>query len=145
MKFSEDTIKILDFLEEFTPGGLRKRSDLGAVLEIGAGNELPDKTNEIIFVGAGFRKLSQILKRGDETVENLSPTKTEFANRSQELVGLLKFFAEFDEEVSARFEQVYFREDRGAILNLSDLAHDLASLKKLQNRARKEYGSSSDS
>ena len=76
MNISQDTEQVLSFLDETTDGNLRKRSDLGAILEIGADSGNAELINKIIFYGKYHWSLYQKIKRteagkpGEQNLKN---------------------------------------------------------------------------
>jgi hypothetical protein len=138
MKYSEDTKQVLDFLDYMTGDNLRKRNDLGAVLEIGAAIGKAALVDDIIFTGKSLWTLSQKIRRTAKDEEGAELLQQELAKQIDEIKEMLGNIAAMSnsEEIAGRFAETYMPQSRGAALNLFDLAHDLAELKNLQIQSR---------
>lgn len=134
MDLSNDTKAILDFLDYTSGNSLRKRNDLGVLLEILASNNQSEIANNLIFIGSALWKTVQIpsyLKESDlhnlyNEIDSLMTTFSEL------IIYTLELYPEV--EIKQRFEKVYLGKTRGCQLNLIDLAFDLNELKKIQNK-----------
>ncbi|MGB9913615.1 MAG: hypothetical protein ACPLRO_09640, partial [Candidatus Kapaibacteriota bacterium] len=94
MKLSEDTNQVLEFLDYTSGGTLRKRKDLGALLEALAGNNNYTLANELIFYGAALWGGYRILK----TNTSNEATKLEIEKLFEKVLELLTMTIElFDE------------------------------------------------
>ncbi|HYF04057.1 MAG TPA: hypothetical protein VEC36_11810 [Patescibacteria group bacterium] len=143
MNFSPDTEAVLQFLDGTTNNNLRKRNDLGTILEVGAENDAFELVNSIIFTGSALWKLFNTLKKTGPNAEGYKVLETEFANVMNDLRAQLAEIAGFaDEQTITRFENVYLGVNGGVIRNLTDLAHDLGALKSVQNDQK--YSGSDD-
>ncbi|MES2766150.1 MAG: hypothetical protein V4642_09795 [Bacteroidota bacterium] len=134
MNFSPDTEAVLQHLDGKTNNNLRKRNDLGTILETGAENDAFELVNSIIFTGAALWKLFNTLKKTGPDAEGYKTLEKEFANVLNDLRAQLAEIAGlFDEQLLKRFEDIYFGMNQGVIRNVTDLAHDLGALKSVQN------------
>jgi hypothetical protein len=141
MNLSPDTEAVLQHLDGITNNNLRKRNDLGTILEIGAENDAFELVNTIIFSGAALWKLFNTLKKAEPGSEGYKTLEKEFANVLNDLRAQLAEIAGMaDEETIKRFENVYFGMNQGVIRNLTDLAHDLGALKSVQNDQKYNSG-----
>lgn len=133
MKISDDTKQILEFLDYTSSGTLRKRNDLGAILEVLATHNQPELANEIIFYGSALWGSYQIYKRNDKTIDT-TKLKNEIENLFDKIANLLERVVEIfeDKNIIDRFYQVYLQYDTGAKMNIIDLCYDLNELKKVQ-------------
>ncbi|MGE5480077.1 MAG: hypothetical protein ACM3U1_06575 [Chloroflexota bacterium] len=137
MRLSDDTREILEALDAFSGGSLRKPEDLAIILEIAATYGELDPLNELIFSGKSAHSLYFMLKKSKmpESNENLvSEMDKSLANFEQALRRLAQYLEE--EESIKRFDEKYFAGTQGARLNLLDLAHDFAIFKDLQIRMK---------
>lgn len=132
MEVSNDTKKILEFLDYTSGKTLRKRNDLGTILEILAKNNQPDIANQIIFYGSGLWNSSSLLKKNK--MLNSKRLEDETNNLFNALKELIRYTIELSSEamIRKRFKEVYLNENLGCKLNLLDLAYDLNELKKVQ-------------
>jgi len=137
MKLSPDTQQVLSFLEEITGGNLRKKSDIGTILEIGASTNRPGLVTDIIFQGKILWNLYKTLNRQSGSEHNPEFIRQELAKSLVELrIKLQELVTNSDDHIKLRFSEVYFVETSGAGLNLVDLAHDLSEIKDLQSKIR---------
>ncbi len=138
MKLSDDTLQVLSFLDYTSGNNLRKRNDLGTILEIGALTGNYALIDRIIFNGKYLWSLHLLLKRdnADEAVfeKLLAETETTVSELIKLLKELIASEKDFDEK---RFDSIYFAGDNGAFRNLIDLAHDLSQLKEVQNTLKR--------
>lgn len=135
MEISKDTANILEFLDYTSGNNLRKRDDLGLILEIGAIKGSHELVNNIVFMGKYLWNLHKMIKRTSDSDEGKEKIISEAAISS---VSLKEAIAELISGVDApenleRFNSVYLVEGQGAYRNLIDLAHDLSKLKEVQN------------
>ncbi|NQW30871.1 MAG: hypothetical protein HQ472_10210 [Ignavibacteria bacterium] len=133
MQIGPDTTSVLEYLDSSVEGGLRKRNDIGVLLELGAQNSLGDTFNSIVTTGTGLWKVYGILKRLKPGAEGYSTIEIEFGNLLNEIRELLaEVINDSEDEIVQRYDDIYFGMTQGVIRNLVDLAHDLAAIKNLQ-------------
>ena len=132
MNFSDDTNQILEFLDHTTNNGLRKRNDIGVILELSASfNEL-DTFENLLFKGSAFWNIHQTLKRNINDNENTHKLKTESLNLAKDIKEQLEvIIGEEYQDINDRFNKTYFVETAGSFSNLIDFSHDLAQLKNV--------------
>ncbi|MCX7879163.1 MAG: hypothetical protein N2517_00690 [Ignavibacteria bacterium] len=136
MELSKDTKEVLTFLDYTSGNSLRKREDLGSLLELLAQRNLPELANELIFVGSSLWSTYRSLKTHSdkEISENLTnELENLFDKFSKLLIEVIQFS---DESFFSRVEKVYLSHTLGARRNIIDLCYDLNEVKKLQNRLR---------
>ncbi|HRS01010.1 MAG TPA: hypothetical protein P5545_00490 [Bacteroidota bacterium] len=135
MEISEDTQKIIDFLQFVSENNLRKSNDLAIILEIGATYDQFEIIKSLIFMGKSFWNLSKILSRSSDSFQ-LDNLKREFEVSLVEIKILLSQLLDFAEDSEyKKFNVAYFKNDIGATRNLIDLAHDLSILKDIQKNS----------
>lgn len=137
MELSEDTRQVLEFLDYTSGGSLRKRNDLGAILEILATKNNANLANDLIFYGSALWGSYRIIKT--ETNSDLTgKIKSELENLFEKMFILINQVVELfnEDELIERFERVYLKGDSGSRLNLIDLCYDLNELKKVQIRLK---------
>lgn len=138
MNISEDTRRVVDFLEDFSEGGLRKKDDLLILLQ-SASDSLDHKLmNNIIFTGKSIRNLYTKYKKTKDS--NADILQRELARSADELKLMIDSLIPEDESIRHRFGNTYMNPTAGCLANLIDLAADLALLKDLQSR-RSEFQS----
>ncbi len=142
MNISEDTRRVIDFLEAYSESGLRKKNDLEVLLEISASRGDFAFANKLIFTG---KSVFQLYKTSKKSIGNSADSiKTQFISSIEELRHLLRTAVDdADEQIKKRFDETYFVDTNGAVANLIDLSHDLSILKDLQtdrNQSIKQQG-----
>lgn len=133
MKLSNDTIEIIKFLEYTTGNNLRKKNDLGDILEIAASNGNYKIIEDLMFYGKTLWNLNFTLKRTGHSNEDFAKLQSEAISTGAILKKLLNELLDANPDIDRkRFNDIYFADSVGAFKNLVDLAHDLAKLKELQ-------------
>ncbi len=139
MAFSDDIEAALDVIGA-AGGALRKRGDMGVILECGAESGDAETVNSIIFHGKNAWSTYSLLKKMRQNDDGFPGVEREFMKSINELRTLLAdITAAASPEAQTRFDETYLGMSQGTIRNLVDLAHDLAALKNLQN-ANKHAG-----
>lgn len=136
MEISKDTNEVLEFLDYTSGGTLRKRNDLGVILEILAQNNLPEIANEIIFYGSALWGSYRILKRN--TDQDTSHLRKEIENLFQKMVDYISQIVDLvpNDDLLERFSRIYLQNSVGSRLNIIDLCYDLNELKKVQSKLK---------
>ena len=139
MKIGEDTQKVLDFLDDFSEGGIRKRNDIALLLEVAASFNQHEVFNQLVFTGKSVWNLSKKIKKIDPHQEGAELVRTEFSKQLDELKRLLLLLVDQseDKEMAERFDTTYFIITQGAVKNLTDLSHDLSVMKDMQTKSKK--------
>lgn len=134
MNISNDTEEILKFLDYTSGNTLRKRNDLGVILETGARYGEDILISDLIFNGKYLKNLTQSIRK-NPSAEGADNLRTELEKTATLLIEQLKTIIDMCEDVAVqtRFATQYFQNTAGAFRNLTDLANDLAELKELQN------------
>lgn len=141
MDLSPDTENVLNYLDQASGGGLRKRNDMGVILELAAERGAHEELNALVFHGRHLHNLYSTLRKTQAGIEGYATLEHEFASSVETLRELLaKTLVDADEEQVKRFETQYYQTTRGSLRNLIDLAHDLGVLKAVQND--RKYGGS---
>jgi cyclopropane fatty-acyl-phospholipid synthase-like methyltransferase len=138
MKLSEDTTRVLNLLDDYTDNNLRKRNDIGAIIEVCASTNNANLLNKLIFAGKSTWNLSQSNKQTEIKQESAELIQKEFMRSMNEVKSLLEKIVDYaDNDLQARFETIYFQMSSGSIKNLIDLSYDLSKIKDLQSKRRK--------
>lgn len=133
MEIGYDTRAVLEYLDATVEQGLRKRDDVGVVLELCAQQNNPELFNDTARTGTGLWKVYKTLRRLQPGAEGYTQLEREFGNLINEFREYLARIVEnSDNETLKRFDDVYFGMTNGVVRNLVDLAHDLSSIKDLQ-------------
>jgi hypothetical protein len=133
MQLSADTLSVLDFLHDAVEGGLRKRNDVGVLLEIGAATGEAELFNSITTTGTALWKVYSTLRRITPGAEGYRLMEQEFGLQLNALrEQLAQIMRHADDETLKRFDDIYFGMSQGVIRNLVDLGHDLSRIKDLQ-------------
>ena len=134
MEHSTDTKNVLDFLEEFSTSGLRKRNDLGLLFELTALRNAHEEMNALLFHGTHLFNIYHTLRHATSDSEGLKHLEKEFTEGAERFRDLIaKALIEADDTHIKRFETTYYAMTQGSLRNLIDLAHDLRVAKQVQN------------
>lgn len=130
MIISNDTLNVVDFLQNYSNNTLRKPKDIQFILEIGAIKATPDHIQQIIFLGKSIWNLNKSLSNPKDDNANL---QREFEKSFYQFQDLLRTLLDDIDapEVLDRFLTIYFQANSGCFRNTIDLAHDLSILKEL--------------
>jgi hypothetical protein len=125
MKTSNDTTKVIEYLEKSSEQGLLAKELLSQILEISATYSLHQEMNELIFAGASAVNIKRALITAVEDKSILQKVLTEECLKIEKIVGYI-------------FEQ----DDDGATPTINpqeflNLAHDLNIMKKIQKQSKK--------
>lgn len=132
MELSPDTEEVLNFLDLVTGENLRKRNDLGTILEVLAKGNKANLANDLIFYGSALWNTFKISKRNQENVESekiraeLPQLFTKISDMLTEISGYLSG------KDQIHFDKVYLQSTSGCQRNIIDLCFDLNELKKVQ-------------
>lgn len=137
MKLSHDTEAVLAVLDESVEGGLRKRQDIGVLLEAGAVTNQSELFNKIVTAGTAVWKVYSTLRRLKPGDEGFRLIEEEFGKQMNLLREHMASMMEaVPDETLKRFDEVYFGFTQGVMRNLVDIGHDLAKIKGLQRDAK---------
>lgn len=130
MIISNDTLNVVDFLQNYSKNTLRKTKDIQIILEIGALKATPDHIQQIIFLGKSIWNLNKSLSNPKDDNASLQRELEKSFYQFQDLLRTL--LDDIDApEVLNRFHTVYLQPNSGCFRNTIDLSHDLSILKEL--------------
>ncbi len=130
MEFSPETHALLDHLESSAIGhGLRKRHDVGLLVESAFRDNVPEDFNTLVLHGMSAWKVFQILKKMQPADEAYLTVEAEFASDVNALRDCIyQFSLRVDATVQTHWLDTYMTTTGGALRNLLDLAADLAKI-----------------
>ncbi|MCX6139262.1 MAG: hypothetical protein NTX15_00245 [Candidatus Kapabacteria bacterium] len=133
MQLSEDTLAALEYFDGAVEGGLRKRNDVGTILELCATYGVAEDFINVMRTGTATWKVYSALRRIQQGDEGFRQLEEEFARQMNALrEQLATLMHNADDETLKRFDDIYFGMTQGVIRNIVDLGHDLAKIKGLQ-------------
>lgn len=139
MPFSDDIEQVLDFLDQAAGKGLRKRNDMGTLLQQAIILDAPDQMNLVIFEGRQLHNLYSTLRKSAVGQDGYPAMQREFAATAERLrEAIAQLLVEAPEDQVERFNTQYYAMTQGSLRNLVDLAHDLGVFKGVQNE--RKYG-----
>lgn len=135
MEISQDTNQVLEFLDYVSGNSLRKRLDMGVLLELSASFNLAEIINDLIFEGTYFRNLNLTIKKAVSDTSAIDKFEKEIKISFEKLKSLIYSIIKHTDDIAIteRFQEVYFSNTQGAFRNMYDLASDLAIFKEVQN------------
>jgi len=137
MAFSSDIENVLNYLDQVSGEGLRKRNDLGTLLDLAADSGQDEAINDVIFRGRHLHNLYRTLRKTSPGAEGFASLEREFTSAVEALREVLAVvLIDADQEQVERFESQYYAVTQGSLRNLIDLAHDLGVLKSVQNERK---------
>ena len=140
MQLSQETEHVLAYLDQVSGEGLRKRNDIGTLLELAAESDAHEEMNALAFQGSFLYNLYKTLRKAPAGGEGYATLEREFAAGVEALrEHVAKLLVDADDEQVARFNETYYQVTQGSLRNVIDLAHDLGVLKAVQNEQK--YGS----
>lgn len=133
MELSADTEAVLAILDEAVEGGLRKRNDIGTLLELAASKADHAAFNDLTLKGTGLWKVYNVLRRQTPGSDGYRTLEQEFGSLLNDVRTLMAALStDADDALLKRFDDIYFGMTHGVVRNLVDLAHDLSHIKALQ-------------
>lgn len=140
MELSQETEHVLAYLDQVSGEGLRKRNDIGTLLELAAESDAHEEMNALAFQGSFLYNLYKTLRKAPAGGEGYATLEREFAAGVEALrEHVAKLLVDADDDQVARFNETYYQVTQGSLRNVIDLAHDLGVLKAVQNEQK--YGS----
>jgi hypothetical protein len=134
MIISDDTKRVIEYLQMISEDNLRKSKDLSIMLEVGATYSQNELIQSLIFTGKSIWNLSKTIARSIDTIPN-DNLKREFEANINEFREMITQIIDYvDEEDANRFYIIYLNNDLGATRNIIDLAHDLSIMKDIQKK-----------
>lgn len=148
MLLSQDTNNILDFLDYSTSNSLRKRNDIGTILELSASFNEINALEQLLFDGSSLWNIHKTLKRHSNDNDSILKLKSEYLILISHIKNqLTAIIGSEHPDITNRFNKIYLNNSAGATANIIDLSHDLAELKfviaKLKNPSNQENSSNS--
>lgn len=138
MEISQDTIAVINVLDSYTKGSIRKKSDLTYILEICASYNLTQEIESLIFNGKVFGNLYKTLKKYEPGDKSLVGIQIEFEETLEKLKNVLSTIQTYsDADFAKRLEVTYLEMRKGCVLNLVDLCYDLGQFKDMQSEAKR--------
>jgi hypothetical protein len=139
MEISKDTKKIIEFLDYTSGNNLRKSSDLSVLLNIAATYGEYEKFNDLLLNATSLWNLHNSIKNNSVTDFDIDKMKSEIINLTDTIKKEISLIiGEEKIEVNTRFNKTYLSNKQGAFLNLIDLSHDIAELKKVINKFKSQ-------
>ncbi|MCC6866974.1 MAG: hypothetical protein IT280_12540 [Ignavibacteria bacterium] len=153
MKFSKDTIKILNDLKDFSGGKLKNPDDIGTLMELAENNEKHKLFYDIEFTAKYLNGLSKILQSNTALSASKNPGSNgetisgedearkkimdEYKTNMMKFTNYLKnLLGEADEFTKKEMEEKYLKLSQETMRNLNILIYDLSWLKKFNNSRR---------
>lgn len=135
MEISKDTQAVIEALDNFAEGSLRKKNDITYILEIGASYGFYEEISTFIFSGKVLWNLFKTIKKTTVDTETLIGVQKEFKNTLEVIRELILKFKEYgDEKFQKRLQDTYLEVTKGCVLNIVDLCHDFGKLKDMQSK-----------
>ncbi len=145
MEFSPETLAALEVLDQFTSHKLRKREDVGTLLEIGVTASAAAEFNKLVFQSKVSWNVYNVLNKSSASEDAYPMLEREFGQSIADLREALVFFAANAPEVTGNhLKSTYLGMESGTLRNLIDLAHDLAQFKDLQADRRRQRDDTAD-
>jgi hypothetical protein len=133
MQISDDTQAVLSWLDNDEGSALRKRNDLGVLMELAATQNDAETFNRTVHTGTALWKLYSVLRKQQAGADGYANLEREFGAHLNSLRELLaQLTAHADDDIVRRFDETYFGMTQGVIRNLVDLGHDLARFASLR-------------
>lgn len=139
MEISKDTKNVINTLNQYIDSKLRKQNDLEMVMEIAVSKNKAEEFSQAVFNAKAFWNLSKKLNQIDPNDDDSKNFKVEFERYLEMYKQNLKdiIYSVEAKEAHERFEETYFEMNRGCVLNLIDLAHDLGRFKDMQGEHKR--------
>jgi hypothetical protein len=137
LQISTDTEAVLNYLDSMS-GGLRKKNDMGMLLELAAQADAAETINQCSLMGKMVWNTYNALRKRNSGDEGYALLEQQFSESVHGLrTQLFEFFSQGDPAFFQRVEETYLGMTQGTLRNVVDLAHDLAELKNLQNEMKR--------
>lgn len=137
MEISKDTLLVIEALDSFSEGTLRKKNDLTNIFEICASYNLTKEIETLIFSGKILWNLYRTIKRPDVEQDTLVGVHNEFQNtleKTREVLTTIQ--SNSDEQFQKRLQETYLEMTKGCVLNIVDLCHDFGKFKDMQAKLK---------
>lgn len=137
MPFSDEIEHVLDFLDQAAGKGLRKRNDMGTLLQQAVALDAPEQMNLVIFEGRQLHNLYSTLRKSSAGGQGYDTVQREFSATAERLrEAIAQLLVQASDEQVERFNTQYYAMTQGSLRNLVDLAHDLGVFKGVQNERK---------
>lgn len=137
MEISNDTLLVIEALDNFSEGTLRKKNDFTYILEISASFNLDKEFSEFVFTGKVLWNLFKTIKKPNNDQESLIGVQKEFEKSLESIRALLFIFQSYSEEsFQNRLQITYLELTKGCVLNIVDLCHDFGKFKDMQTKIK---------
>lgn len=134
MEISKDTLLVIEAIDNYSEGTLRKKNDLTNIFEICASFNLTKEIETLIFSGKILWNLYRTIKRPDVEQDTLVGVQNEFQNTLEKIREVLISIQNNSEETfQKRLQDTYLEMTKGCVLNIVDLCHDFGKFKDMQN------------
>ena len=134
MEISKDTLLVIEAIDNYSEGTLRKKNDLTNIFEICASFNLTKEIETLIFSGKILWNLYRTIKRPDLEQDTLVGVQNEFQNTLEKIREVLISIQNNSEETfQKRLQDTYLEMTKGCVLNIVDLCHDFGKFKDMQN------------
>lgn len=134
MEISKDTLLVIEAIDNYSEGTLRKKNDLTNIFEICASFNLTKEIETLIFSGKILWNLYRTIKRPDVEQDTLVGFQNEFQNTLEKIREVLISIQNNSEETfQKRLQDTYLEMTKGCVLNIVDLCHDFGKFKDMQN------------
>src|SRR5688572_3574847 len=109
MTISEETAHVLEYLDNASGQGLRKRNDIGVLLELAADADAHEEINALAFQGSFLYNVYQTLRRATAGAEGYAVLEREFASAVESLrEHIAKLLVTAEDEQVSRFNEQYY-------------------------------------
>lgn len=138
MKISDDTKRVVQFIEDIYPNAIQKKDDLSSILEIGATYNLHTQINELIFTAASIKFMRKKLISSPVNDASTDKIKIEFQRSLKDFKSMVQNISKIAEENQFNISFKHFlNSDADSIANLIALSSDLSLLKNVQKKSGK--------
>src|SRR5690349_3859420 len=86
---SPDTENVLTYLDQVSGSGLRKRNDMGTLLELAAAGDLHQEMNDLVFHGRHLYNLYPTLRKTSGGAEGYQLLEREFSTAVETVRGVM--------------------------------------------------------
>jgi hypothetical protein len=133
MEISKDIQELMELLEQFAEGKLRKQNDVATCFEICASYGGDEELGVLIFQGKILWNLSKKLRSTTQVDKGIELVQKEFESSLSKIKAVISEITDkLEGEDKERFEDVYLSLTKGSIMNIIDLSHDFAKFKDMQ-------------
>lgn len=133
--------KLIEEIEKFSNYKLKRKDDLGLILEVGTSNLEKKEIEDLTFNAKYILGLQRVLKKGslNPEVNNLEKIKNDYSEniiKITEQIGEIINFA--PEEKRAHLKETYLELNQQSFQNLNELLEDLEWAKMYLNNKKRQ-------